>query len=115
MFPEEVHLPRQQPWVGICILINTLSEGSTAKETKQEGALGSNLVFSMDKHFQLKFPPGNDEALASTIQQSTQQRQRGKGSTKREDPSQSQKGLRKATYVSYGQTFKNLRFSSLTR
>lgn len=113
MFQEEVHHPRQQPWVGIRILINTLLEGSTAKKTKQEGALGSNLVFVMDKHFQLKFPSGNDEALASTIQQSSQQR--GKGSTKRKDPSQSQKGLRKATYVLYGQTFKNLRFSSLTR
>jgi hypothetical protein len=95
VFPEEVHLPRQQSWVGILILINTLSEGSTAKETKQEGALGSNLVFFMDKHFQLKFPLGNDEALASTIQQSSQRR--GKGSTKRKDPSQSQKGLMKAT------------------
>jgi hypothetical protein len=87
VFPEEAHLPRQQPWVGICILINTFSEGSNANKTKHEGAQGSNLVFFVWTNiFNLSFLLEMMKPWQSTIQESTQQRQRGERKYKEGGP-----------------------------
>ncbi len=70
----------------------------------------------MDKHFQLKFPPGNDEALAKHHSRKHPAKAKGGKEVQRgRTQVRARKDLGKQPYVLYAQTFKNLRFSSLTR
>jgi hypothetical protein len=115
VFPEEVHLRKQQPWVGICILINTLSEGSTGKKTKQEGALEATLCFAWTNIFNLSFLLEMMKPWQAQFNKAPNKGKGGKEVQRGRTQVRARKDLGKQPYVSYGQTFKNLRFSSLTR
>ncbi len=116
VFPEEVHLPRQQQWVGICILIHTLSEGSTARKNKTERSSRKQpCVFVWTNIFNLSFLLEMMKSWQARLKKAPNKGKGEKEVQRGRTQVRARKDLGKQPYVLYGQTFKNLRFSSFTR